>query len=252
MGAEDGGGGRRVAAAAAASRRKTVTAAMGRCRRFRLLTRAEDPTLRSRSPCRWMTPAGRRTAVTAAYRRRRPRTSTSGRDPRGRRRRRRRRRDGHGPPPPTAPPPPACVTDPRDKFGPSVTVAITADDTGRPSNGGDGGIPPASAAHLDFRARPTRPTKTTTTTAMGRRRRKRRRRLFALLTRATNPVLRSRSPLWRMTPAGRRTGATAAYHQRQPRTSTSGRGRRGRRRRRRRRRRPWAVTVGHAAACLRY
>ena len=54
-----------------------------------------------------------------------------------------------------------------------------------------------------------------------------------------------------MTPADRRTAATAAYLRRRPRTSASECGRRGTRLRRRRR--PWAAAAGRtAAACLRY
>ena len=39
--------------------------------------------------------------------------------------------DGRGPPPPAELPPPVCVTDPRDVSGPTVTVAMTADDAER-------------------------------------------------------------------------------------------------------------------------
>jgi hypothetical protein len=35
-------------------------------------------------------------------------------------------------------------------------VAMSADDADRPSNDSDGGVPPASAACADFRARPMR------------------------------------------------------------------------------------------------
>jgi len=49
---------------------------------------------------------------------------------------------------------------------------MTADAADRPSNDGDGGVPPASAAHVDFRTRLMRRATATTTmaTAMGRRR----------------------------------------------------------------------------------